>query len=101
MISPQDEKRVLDMVPKGIYIDGKWKDASDGKTLDVIDPATGKVAGTVVMQPGGLVTFTPAPGFTGQAPTILYTVESSDGQVSPGTLTVTLAPSTSLPPAAP
>jgi succinate-semialdehyde dehydrogenase / glutarate-semialdehyde dehydrogenase len=47
MVSPQDEKRVLDMVPKGIYIDGKWKDASDGKTIDVIDPATGKVLATI------------------------------------------------------
>ncbi len=47
MVSPQDEQRVLDMVPKGIYIDGKWKDASDGKTLDVIDPATGKVLATI------------------------------------------------------
>ena len=47
MVSPQDEKRVLDMVPKGIYIDGKWKDASDGQTLDVIDPATGKVLATI------------------------------------------------------
>ena len=47
MPTPHDEKRVLDMVPKGIYIDGKWKDASDGKTLDVIDPATGKVLATI------------------------------------------------------
>jgi len=47
MVSQQDEQRVLDMVPKGIYIDGKWKDASDGKTLDVIDPATGKVLATI------------------------------------------------------
>ena len=47
MVSPQDEKRVLDMVPKGIYIDGKWKDASDGNTIDVIDPATGKVLATI------------------------------------------------------
>jgi len=47
MVSPQDEQRVLDMVPKGIYIDGIWKDASDGKTLDVIDPATGKVLATI------------------------------------------------------
>ena len=47
MVSPQDEKRVLDTVPKGIYINGKWQDASDGKTLDVIDPATGKVLATI------------------------------------------------------
>lgn len=47
MVSPQDEKRLLDMVPKGIYLNGKWTDASDGKTLDVIDPATGKVLATI------------------------------------------------------
>ena len=43
MFSAADEKRVLDMVPRGIYINGQWKDAADKKTLDVIDPATGKV----------------------------------------------------------
>jgi succinate-semialdehyde dehydrogenase/glutarate-semialdehyde dehydrogenase len=43
MFSAADEKRVLDMVPRGIYINGVWKDAADKKTLDVIDPATGKV----------------------------------------------------------
>ena len=43
MFSAADEKRVLDMVPRGIYINGEWKDAADKKTLEVIDPATGKV----------------------------------------------------------
>jgi len=43
MFSAADEKRVLDMVPRGIYINGEWKDAADKKTLDVIDQATGKV----------------------------------------------------------
>jgi hypothetical protein len=38
------------------------------------------------------VTFTPAAGFTGQAPAISYTVQSSDGQVSPGALAVTVLP---------
>jgi succinate-semialdehyde dehydrogenase/glutarate-semialdehyde dehydrogenase len=42
MFSAADEKRVLDLVPRGIYINGTWKDAADKKTLDVIDPATGK-----------------------------------------------------------
>jgi succinate-semialdehyde dehydrogenase / glutarate-semialdehyde dehydrogenase len=42
MFSAADEKRVLDMVPRWIYINGEWKDAHDKKTLDVIDPATGK-----------------------------------------------------------
>jgi CshA-type fibril repeat protein len=58
----------------------------------VTDPATGKTVGTVVVQPDGTVTFTPAAGFTGQAPAISYTVESSDGQVSPGALAVTVLP---------
>jgi CshA-type fibril repeat protein len=60
--------------------------------VTVTDPVTGKVAGTVVVQPDGTVTFAPAPGFTGQAPAITYTVESSDGQVSPGALAVTVLP---------
>lgn len=47
MFSPADEKRVLDLVPKGIYIDGQWKDAADKKTLDVLDPATGKPLATI------------------------------------------------------
>lgn len=42
MITSADEKRVLDLVPTQLYIDGQWVDAKDGKTLDVFDPATGK-----------------------------------------------------------
>lgn len=42
MFSPADEKRVLDLVPRGLYINGSWQDAADKKTLDVVDPATGK-----------------------------------------------------------
>ncbi len=38
-----DEKRVLDSVPSQLYIAGKWGDAENGATFDVIDPATGKV----------------------------------------------------------
>jgi CshA-type fibril repeat protein len=60
--------------------------------VTVTDPVTGKVTGTVVVQPDGTVTFTPAAGFIGQAPAISYTVESSDGQVSPGAVTVTVLP---------
>jgi succinate-semialdehyde dehydrogenase/glutarate-semialdehyde dehydrogenase len=43
MFSAADEKRVLDLVPRGIFVNGSWKDSADKKTLDVIDPATGKV----------------------------------------------------------
>ena len=60
--------------------------------VTVTDPVTGKTAGTVVVQPDGSVTFTPAAGFTGQVPAISYTVTSSDGQVSPGALAVTVLP---------
>ena len=60
--------------------------------VTVTDPVTGKVAGTVAVMPDGSVTFTPASGFTGQVPAISYTVESSDGQVSPGALAVTVLP---------
>lgn len=60
--------------------------------VTVTDPVTGKVTGTVVVQPDGALTFTPAPGFTGQVPAIIYTVESSDGQLSPGAVSVTVQP---------
>jgi succinate-semialdehyde dehydrogenase/glutarate-semialdehyde dehydrogenase len=43
MFSAADEKRVLYLVPRGIFVNGSWKDSADKKTLDVIDPATGKV----------------------------------------------------------
>jgi hypothetical protein len=62
------------------------------KPVTVTDPASGQVAGTVVVQPDGTVTFTPAPTYTGQVPAISYTVTSSDGQVSPGALAVTVVP---------
>ena len=34
---------LLESVPKGLFIDGAWRDASDGATLPVDDPATGKI----------------------------------------------------------
>ena len=42
-----DEKRVLDSVPSQLYIAGKWVEAENGATFDVIDPATGKVLKTI------------------------------------------------------
>jgi len=47
VITSADEKRVLDLVPTGLYINGVWCDASDGKTFDVFDPATGKLLKTI------------------------------------------------------
>ena len=46
-ITPQDEARVLGLVPKGIYVNGEWRDSSDKSVIDVIDPATGKVLAQV------------------------------------------------------
>ncbi len=47
MFSPADEKRVLDLVPTGVFIGGEWRESANRKTLDVIDPATGKVLKTI------------------------------------------------------
>lgn len=46
-ITSADEARVLDSVPKGLLIDGVWRDSTDGSTLDVTDPATGQVIATI------------------------------------------------------
>ena len=41
------ETRLLDSVPTGLLIGGQWRDASDGGTFDVHDPATGEVLVTL------------------------------------------------------
>ncbi len=41
------EAELLASVPTGLLINGEWRDSSDGKTLDVHDPATGKVLATI------------------------------------------------------
>jgi succinate-semialdehyde dehydrogenase / glutarate-semialdehyde dehydrogenase len=46
-ISAAEEARVLALVPKGIYVNGQWRDSSDKSVIDVIDPATGKVLAQV------------------------------------------------------
>src|SRR5579884_2360932 len=40
-ISAPEEQRVIDEVPKQLYIGGEWRDGSKG-TLSVEDPATGE-----------------------------------------------------------
>ena len=42
-----DERTVLERVPTGLLIDGEWRDAADGATFEVLDPATEKVLATV------------------------------------------------------
>jgi succinate-semialdehyde dehydrogenase/glutarate-semialdehyde dehydrogenase len=41
--TPADERILLDSLPTGLHIGGEWRPASDGATLDVIDPSTGGV----------------------------------------------------------
>jgi succinate-semialdehyde dehydrogenase/glutarate-semialdehyde dehydrogenase len=37
------ERTVLDAVPTGLFIGGRWRDSSSGERMDVEDPATGEV----------------------------------------------------------
>jgi hypothetical protein len=57
---------------------------------DPANPAT--IIGSLVMQPNGTATFTPANGFTGPVPQVTYTVTSSDGQTNPSALNIDVAP---------
>jgi succinate-semialdehyde dehydrogenase/glutarate-semialdehyde dehydrogenase len=38
----EDEQRVVASVPRGLHVDGEWRDGADGATLSVEDPATGE-----------------------------------------------------------
>jgi succinate-semialdehyde dehydrogenase/glutarate-semialdehyde dehydrogenase len=46
-ISPEREASLLASVPTGLLINGEWREASDGGTFDVHDPATGEVLATL------------------------------------------------------
>jgi succinate-semialdehyde dehydrogenase/glutarate-semialdehyde dehydrogenase len=46
-ITPEREAELLASVPTGLLINGAWRDASDGGTFDVHDPATGQVLATL------------------------------------------------------
>ncbi|WP_253259098.1 NAD-dependent succinate-semialdehyde dehydrogenase [Subtercola boreus] len=41
--TPDDERRLIDSLPTGLFIGGEWRAASDGGTFDVLDPSTGLV----------------------------------------------------------
>ena len=41
------ETTLLASVPTGLYINGVWRQGSEGKTIEVKDPATGKVLATI------------------------------------------------------
>jgi succinate-semialdehyde dehydrogenase/glutarate-semialdehyde dehydrogenase len=37
------EKKLIESLPTGVYVDGCWRDAGSSETFDVEDPATGEV----------------------------------------------------------
>ena len=43
----ENEKQLIESLRTGLFIDGTWRDASNGETFEVEDPATGKVLTTV------------------------------------------------------
>jgi succinate-semialdehyde dehydrogenase/glutarate-semialdehyde dehydrogenase len=47
MALTDSEKSLLARVPAGLFIGGKWRDSSDGRTLDVEDPSTGQTLASV------------------------------------------------------
>jgi len=42
-----NERQLLSTVPTGLFIGGEWRDSSDGRRIDVEDPATGETLTTV------------------------------------------------------
>ena len=47
MTLTDSEKSLLARVPTGLFINGKWRDSSDGRILDVEDPSTGEILTSV------------------------------------------------------
>jgi succinate-semialdehyde dehydrogenase/glutarate-semialdehyde dehydrogenase len=41
-VQSDEERRVLDDVPRKLYIGGKWRDGAEGGVIEVEDPATGE-----------------------------------------------------------
>ncbi|GAA1888963.1 NAD-dependent succinate-semialdehyde dehydrogenase [Paeniglutamicibacter psychrophenolicus] len=46
-ITSTRESELLATIPTGLLINGQWRDASDGGTFDVLDPATGEKLATL------------------------------------------------------
>jgi succinate-semialdehyde dehydrogenase/glutarate-semialdehyde dehydrogenase len=42
-----NEKKLVESLPTGVYVDGGWRESSNGGTFEVEDPATGDVLTTV------------------------------------------------------
>jgi succinate-semialdehyde dehydrogenase / glutarate-semialdehyde dehydrogenase len=46
-MADERERKVLDAVPNGLLVGGRWRDSASGRRLDVEDPATGDVIARV------------------------------------------------------
>lgn len=46
-VAPELENRVVADVPTQLFINGEWRDARGGQTVDVVDPSTGQVLTSV------------------------------------------------------
>lgn len=76
----------------GFAVAGSSTVYAPGTPVTVADRTTGKTTGTLVVQPDGSYTFTPAAGYTGSVPTINTNIRSSDGQTVTSGLTITVLP---------
>jgi succinate-semialdehyde dehydrogenase / glutarate-semialdehyde dehydrogenase len=47
MVTIAEARTVIDGVPTGLYIDGKWVEAASGKRCDVVNPATEQVIASI------------------------------------------------------
>jgi succinate-semialdehyde dehydrogenase/glutarate-semialdehyde dehydrogenase len=47
VIQRADERSLVESIPTGLFIDGKWREAEGGKRLDVEDPSTGMTLASV------------------------------------------------------
>ncbi|CAN5598305.1 NAD-dependent succinate-semialdehyde dehydrogenase [soil metagenome] len=53
MVTKEQERRVVEDVAKGLYIDGRWIEASSAKRFEVEDPSTGEMLCEVADADGG------------------------------------------------
>ncbi|HET7397058.1 MAG TPA: NAD-dependent succinate-semialdehyde dehydrogenase [Intrasporangium sp.] len=46
-VTDDTERALLERIPTGLYIDGRWTDAADGSRFEVLDPSRATVLGSV------------------------------------------------------